>query len=112
VKVSTGVAQAAPASNGEGPTVPVRIEWKEGKWGDRKLLDLEARLHVTGSDDSSAEVKKQLDVHGTSDTLLLRLATGVSAKRYVLELVGRCQFKDENGQERIELSKARSAGAF
>jgi hypothetical protein len=103
---------AKPNPRGAGRLVPVKIQWKTGPWDDARLIELEARLMTSNTDNSTAEAKKMLQVTGSSDTLMLPMPDGVFAKEFKLILTGKCSFTDENGVSRTAPSQATKTGVF
>lgn len=83
-------AAAKPNPNGAGRLVPVKIEWKVKLSRGAKLMELEAMLSTTNTDNSMTKVSKMLSLAANSDTIMLPMPEGVFAKDFVLKINSKC----------------------
>lgn len=83
-------AAAKPNPNGAGRLVPVKVEWKVKLSRGAKLMELEAMLSTTNTDNSMTKVSKMLSLAANSETIMLPMPEGVFAKDFVLKINAKC----------------------
>ncbi|MDX2044179.1 MAG: hypothetical protein SF097_23425 [Acidobacteriota bacterium] len=83
-------ANAKPNPNGAGRLVPVKVEWKVKLSPGAKLMELEAMLSTTNTDNSMTKVSKMLSLAANSETIMLPMPEGVFAKDFVLKINAKC----------------------
>lgn len=83
-------ANAKPNPNAAGRLVPVKVEWKVKLSPGAKLMELEAMLNTTNTDNSMTKVSKMLRLTANSDTIMLPMPEGVFAKEFVLKINSKC----------------------
>lgn len=81
---------AKPNPNGAGRLVPVKVEWKVKLSPGAKLMELEAMLNTTNTDNSMTKVSKMLSLAANSETIMLPMPEGVFAKDFVLKINAKC----------------------
>ncbi|MFN0109726.1 MAG: hypothetical protein ACKVZH_12805 [Blastocatellia bacterium] len=90
VNVMKEDSAAKPNPNGAGRLVPVRVEWKVKLSPGAKLMELEAVLKTTNTDNSMTTVSKMLSLSANSETIMLPMPEGVFAKEFVLKINSKC----------------------
>lgn len=83
-------AAAKPNPNGAGRLVPVKVEWKVKLSPGAKLMELEAMLSTTNTDNSMTKISKMLTLAANSETIMLPMPEGVFAKDFVLKINSKC----------------------
>ncbi len=101
-------AAAKPNPNGAGRLVPVKVEWKVKLSPGAKLMELEAMLKTTNTDNSMTTVNKMLSLTANSDTIMLPMPEGVFAKEFVLKINSKCA----TGTGRTVASSQTKTGMF
>ncbi len=104
-------ADAKPNPKGEGRLVPVMISWKNKLSPGAKLMELEAVLKTSNTDNSNTTVTKMLGLTDTNETLMLPMPEGVFAKEFVLRIKSKCG-ANVNGANRVISSEKIKSGVF